>query len=249
MKKTNKKFWLAALLTAAVLTGVSGCGEITTPSSSLTERSTETTAEQTQAETTAAPEETAETTDTKTTAAETLPAQESSETTAAETTAVSQSAGDTSAYEETAERLFGALDYIDQIGAGNLPKDESDTIRSTGSGAVYEKVAKTQFSSTADLKAYMESSLTQKMIDSRYAAILGTDQPLYIDANGSLYGRQFATSGGFSWTSGKAEVSDLSDSAFTASMQYDDFGASATLTAQIVLENGQWKIVSIQQTN
>ena len=48
MKKTNKKFWLAALLTAAVLTGVSGCGEITTPSSSLTERSTETTAEQTQ---------------------------------------------------------------------------------------------------------------------------------------------------------------------------------------------------------
>ena len=43
MKKTNKKFWLAALLTAAVLTGVSGCGEITTPSSSLTERSTETT--------------------------------------------------------------------------------------------------------------------------------------------------------------------------------------------------------------
>ncbi|WP_294585031.1 hypothetical protein [uncultured Ruminococcus sp.] len=83
MKKTNKKFWLAALLTAAVLTGVSGCGEITTPSSSLTERSTETTAEQTQAETTAAPEETAETTDTKTTAAETLPAQESSETTAA----------------------------------------------------------------------------------------------------------------------------------------------------------------------
>ena len=200
-------------------------------------------------ETTAAPEETAETTDTKTTAAETLPAQESSETTAAETTAVSQSAGDTSAYEETAERLFGALDYIDQIGAGNLPKDESDTIRSTGSGAVYEKVAKTQFSSTADLKAYMESSLTQKMIDSRYAAILGTDQPLYIDANGSLYGRQFATSGGFSWTSGKAEVSDLSDSAFTASMQYDDFGASATLTAQIVLENGQWKIDSIQQTN
>ena len=176
-------------------------------------------------------------------------AQESSETTAAETTAVSQSAGDTSAYEETAERLFGALDYIDQIGAGNLPKDESDTIRSTGSGVVYEKVAKTQFSSTADLKAYMESSLTQKMIDSRYVAILGTDQPLYIDANGSLYGRQFATSGGFSWTSGKAEVSDLSDSAFTASMQYDDFGTSATLTAQIVLENGQWKIDSIQQTN
>lgn len=252
MKKTNKQRYLAAILTASVLTGFSGCGEITTPSSGMTESSAETTAVQTQVETTAATEETTETaemTETEVTTAETLPTQESSADTTVETTAASQSTANNSAYEETAERLFGALDYIDQIGAGDLPKDESDTIRSTGSGSVYEKVVKTQFSSTADLKAYMESSLTQKMIDSRYAAIIGTDQPLYIDANGSLYGRQFATSGGFSWTSGKAEVSNLSDSAFTASMQYDDFGASATLTAQIVLENGQWKIDSIQQTN
>lgn len=247
MKKKNKWCCLAAALTAAMLMGLSGCGEIMTPSSSTAESNTEAATEQTQAETTAVPEET-EVTETETTAAETIPAQEGSESTAAETTAtsVSQETEDNAVYEETAEHLFGALDYIDQIGAGNLSKDESDTIRSTESGAVYEKVVKTQFSSTADLKAYMESSLTQKMIDSRYAAILGTSQPLYIDANGSLYGRQFATSGGFSWTSGKAEVSNLTDSSFTASMQYDDFGAAATLTAQIVLENGQWKIDAIQ---
>ena len=100
----------------------------------------------------------------------------------------------------------------------------------------YERVTKTQFSSTADLKAYMTASLTQKMIDSRYAAILGTDKPLYIDANGGLYGRQYATSGGFTWIDPEqVTISNAADSSFTASMQYDNFGAADTLTVQIVL--------------
>ena len=93
----------------------------------------------------------------------------------------------------------------------------------------YERVTKTQFSSTADLKAYMTASLKQKMIDSRHAAILGTDKPLYIDANGGLYGRQYATSGGFTWIDPEqVTISNATDSSFTASMQYDNFGAIAS---------------------
>lgn len=93
----------------------------------------------------------------------------------------------------------------------------------------------------------MTASLTQKMIDSRYAAILGTDQPLYIDANGGLYGRQYATSGGFTWIDPEqVTISNATDSSFTASMQYDNFGAADMLTVQIVLDNGLWKIDSMQ---
>ena len=139
------------------------------------------------------------------------------------------------------------MNYIDQIGSGNLPKDETDTIQTTKSGVTYERVTKTQFSSTADLKAYMTASLTQKMIDSRYAAILGTDKPLYIDANGGLYGRQYATSGGFTWIDPEqVTISNATDSSFTASMRYDNFGVADTLTVQIVLDNGLWKIDSMQ---
>jgi len=40
------------------------------------------------------------------------------------------------------------LNYIDQIGSGNLPKDETYAIQTTKSGVTYERVTKTQFSST-----------------------------------------------------------------------------------------------------
>lgn len=227
------------MLTAAVLTGFSGCteGEIPSLSSSDTAETTTASPEESAAE--SSTEETAETSAAETeAAAETIPA---------ETTTVPEAGADTPEYAAAAKTLFGALNYIDQIGSGNLPKDETDTIQTTKSGVTYERVTKTQFSSTADLNAYMTASLTQKMIDSRYAAILGTDKPLYIDANGGLYGRQYATSGGFTWIDPEqVTISNATDSSFTASMRYDNFGVADTLTVQIVLDNGLWKIDSMQ---
>lgn len=252
MRKECNTIWIAAMLTAAVLTGFSGCteGEIPSLSSSDTAETTTASPEESAAE--SSTEETAETSAAETETAETIPApdattESAAETTSAETTKVPEAGADTSEYAAAAKTLFGALNYIDQIGSGNLPKDETDTIQTTKSGVTYERVIKTQFSSTADLKAYMTASLTQKMIDSRYAAILGTDQPLYIDANGGLYGRQYATSGGFTWIDPEqVTISNATDSSFTASMQYDNFGAADTLTVQIVLDNGLWKIDSMQ---
>ena len=239
MRKKRNTIWIAAMLTAAVLTGFSGCteGEIPSLSSSDTAETTTASPEESAAE--SSTEETAETSAAETeAAAETIPA---------ETTTGPEAGADTSEYAAAAKTLFGALNYIDQIGSGNLPKDETDTIQTTKSGVTYERVTKTQFSSTADLKAYMTASLTQKMIDSRYAAILGTNKPLYIDANGGLYGRQYATSGGFTWIDPEqVTISNATDSSFTASMQYDNFGAADTLTVQIVLDNGLWKIDSMQ---
>ena len=247
MRKKRNTIWIAAMLTAAVLTGFSGCteGEIPSLSSSDTAETTTASPEESAAE--SSTEETAETSAAETETAETIPAPDETTEPAAETTTVPEAGADTSEYAAAAKTLFGALNYIDQIGSGNLPKDETDTIQTKKSGVTYERVIKTQFSSTADLKAYMTASLTQKMIDSRYAAILGTDQPLYIDANGGLYGRQYATSGGFTWIDPEqVTISNATDSSFTASMQYDNFGAADTLTVQIVLDNGLWKIDSMQ---
>ena len=146
MRKKRNTIWIAAMLTAAVLTGFSGCteGEIPSLSSSDTAETTTASPEESAAE--SSTEETAETSAAETeAAAETIPA---------ETTTVPEAGADTSEYAAAAKTLFGALNYIDQIGSGNLPKDETDTIQTTKSGVTYERVTKTQFSSTADLKAY-----------------------------------------------------------------------------------------------
>lgn len=63
MKKKRNTIWIAAMLTAAVLTGFSGCteGEIPSLSSSDTAETTEPAAETTSAETTTVPEAGADT--------------------------------------------------------------------------------------------------------------------------------------------------------------------------------------------
>ncbi|HCD40829.1 hypothetical protein [Ruminococcus callidus] len=108
MRKKRNTIWIAAMLTAAVLTGFSGCteGEIPSLSSSDTAETTTASPEESAAESNT--EETAETS-----AAETEAATETAETTSAETTTVPEAGADTSEYAAAAKTLFGALNYID----------------------------------------------------------------------------------------------------------------------------------------
>lgn len=249
MKKHLIKL-LAGMLAVSALTTAAGCTEVglNSNSSGTVTTATETTS--------------AETTEPQTTdsASATIPspdfatiesAASSESTSGTETTSESTTtaaASDNSDLQGTASSLFGALNYIEQIGSGNLPKDESKTYTSNQYGADYEAVSGTQFSSTADLQSYMESYLTQPLILSRYSNLLsiyGSSSPLYIDVDGALYGKVYATSGGFAWTTQTPTVTDVTDTSFTATMQYDDFGSTDDCVIVAALENGTWKISSV----
>ena len=151
MKKKRNTIWIAAMLTAAVLTGFSGCTEGEIPSLSSSDTAETATASPAESAAESSTEETAETsaaeTEAATETAETIPAPDettepAAETTSAETTIVPEAGADTPEYAAAAKTLFGALNYIDQIGSGNLPKDETDTIQTTKSGVTYERVTK-----------------------------------------------------------------------------------------------------------
>ena len=116
MKKKRNTIWIAAMLTAAVLTGFSGCteGEIPSLSSSDTAETTTVSPEESASE--SSTEETAETsaaeTEAATETAETIPAPDettepAAETTSAETTTVPEAGADTSEYAAMAKTLFG----------------------------------------------------------------------------------------------------------------------------------------------
>lgn len=181
-----------------------------------------------------------------------------SETKTAETEADSESVeSETSAETEetidmteglTAEvsRLMGALDYIDCIGGGNIPKDENDTIEQ--GDRQYAKVA-AQFENTADLEEYLNENLTDSLIQSRYSNILGGEQPYYIDVDGALYGYVTAKGCGYAWIMENDEpvisITDVTDNSFTAVTKFDNFGGESEMTLNIVSEDGFWKIASI----
>lgn len=145
-----------------------------------------------------------------------------------------------------AERLMGALDYIDCIGGGNIPKDENDTV--DVDGRQYARVY-AQFENTADLEEYITENLTDGLIQSRYSNILGGEQPYYIDIDGALYGYVTAKGCGYPWITedGKPVVSitDVTDGSFSAITSFDNFGGECEMKLDIVFTDGFWKIASI----
>lgn len=145
-----------------------------------------------------------------------------------------------------ARQLLGALNYIDQIGGGNIPRDDENAI--DVDGRQFARVS-AQFTDTADLDEYMRSYLTDSFIESRYSGILGGDEPYYIDIDGELYGYVTAKGCGFQWIMEDGEpVVELKDSAddnYTITTKFDDYGAEAEMEVRIVKDNGYRKIDSI----
>ncbi|MGN1303598.1 MAG: hypothetical protein ACI4YB_01050 [Oscillospiraceae bacterium] len=145
-----------------------------------------------------------------------------------------------------ASRLMGALDYIDCIGGGNIPKDENDIIEVAG--RQYAKVY-AQFENTSDLEEYLTQNLYDSLIQSRYSHILGGEQPYYIDIDGALYGYVTAKGCGYQWITENGEpvisVTNVSDSSFTAVTRFDNFGGECEMQIDIVFADDFWKIASI----
>lgn len=146
----------------------------------------------------------------------------------------------------TAYELLGALDYIDQIGGGKIPKDESVT--ADVDGREFEKVM-SEFADTSELDGFMHMNLTDSLINSRYSHVVGGDEPYYVDIDGALYGYVTAKGCGYSWVTENGEpVIELKDSAednYTIITKFDDYGAESEMEVRIVMDNGFWKIDSI----
>ena len=145
-----------------------------------------------------------------------------------------------------ARQLLGVLNYIDQIGGGNIPRDDENAI--DVDGRQFAKVS-AQFTDTADLDEYMRSYLTDSFIESRYSGILGGDEPYYIDIDGELYGYVTAKGCGFQWIMEDGEpvveLKDPADDNYTITTKFDDYGAETEMEVKIVRDNGYWKIDSI----
>lgn len=145
-----------------------------------------------------------------------------------------------------ARQLLGALNYIDQIGGGNIPRDDENAI--DVDGRQFAKVS-AQFTDTADLDEYMRSYLTDSFIESRYSGILGGDEPYYIDIDGELYGYVTAKGCGFQWIMEDGEpvveLKDPADDNYTITTKFDDYGAETEMEVKIVRDNGYRKIDSI----
>lgn len=134
---------------------------------------------------------------------------------------------------QEATNIIGALDLIDKIGACAIPYDENASY-SSESGTKYFKV-KAQFTSTSDVREYMNDFMTKDFIADRYSSILDTAEPMCIDVDGELYI--------FSETS--PAIENTFDGGYSILAEYDSFGSKEVMDIRVINADGIWKICGI----
>ncbi len=149
--------------------------------------------------------------------------------------------------EADAAALADSFNTIEKIYGGNITKDENQ--KYAYNGTEYAKVTDSRFTSTDDVKAFMESCLTNEFIAERYPAMFKSEQPWLIDADGALYIKSAARGAGYAFTGNPQIFSDTADeNSATMKIAYDNYGQTDMLVFKVKNDSGKWKIDSFEST-
>ena len=256
----KKPLFAACLAICLATTGCGGIAKNTTEPTAVTTTEaatgaeTETTAAETTRATTAAVTEattqTAPTTETTTgtTAAPTEPITTESKTEAvtdppaAPETAPVTAAAQSAPTKQQAQELIRALDTLERLVGCGLSYDADNVY--TVNGTAYHKVEDPAFATTAAIRSYAEQYLTEEMIAERYSALVGGDQPIYLDGDDGLYMKDDAK-GFYIFSDAAPGIEKTSEEGYSILASFDDFGQAETADIRVVNENGTWKISGI----
>ena len=140
--------------------------------------------------------------------------------------------------------LLKGLNDIDYISACAIEYDYNSSIVNDANGIDYYKVTDSRFNSLADIEKFFSTYLSQNLMNDQYAIIARPEGGCYMEKDGVLYVASCGRGCGFAWTDTKAEISDITNTSFTARKEYDEFGTMAYIKLVIVYSDGAWKIDS-----
>lgn len=235
-----KKRILMCILASAMICGsLVSCGK--SDDSDVAPKVSSTTAAptgETQPETTTAAENTeAET------AATTTAASDSAEPTTAENTAApANDSSDSLGHLTDAVSVLNNLSTIDSMVGGGVSITVDSSVTRTDGSNVYCKVTDPRYSSLADVKTYVTDHICGSLI-SRYSRLYEGEGANFKEFDGELYMLQTGLGSGFLYT-GDPIISNVTDTSFTITVTFSDYGADSTLVVNAVNEGGNWKASS-----
>lgn len=177
--------------------------------------------------------------------------------TAEETTAITVSTAkspeeeqDDSIYTENAYEIFEAFNTADSMRVGyGIETSESRSFLYHESDNepdyTYISVTDRRFSSLSDISDFLNRYFTENVIDSRFD-LLTTHR--FREQDGELYVTQTPTSFGYQWSSDEISYRDKTDTSFTMSRTYYDFGSESELVLHMVESDSYpgWKVDSAE---
>lgn len=158
-----------------------------------------------------------------------------------ETTAASTGLSDDDCRAELAPLLVG-LDEVDRIAASAISSDSEVVIKREVDGWEYTKVTDERFTSLADIDAFLNTYLTKNLRNANYSYIMDSVDCTYIESDGALFMLNGGRGCGFDWTSTPAEISDKTESSFTALVECDQFGEKDYIRLGIAKTADGWRI-------
>ena len=144
---------------------------------------------------------------------------------------------------EEAKEIAEALEIIDRMQNGAFIRDDSDKYVSDN-GTEYFNVEIPGLSSIADIEAYMNKYMTASFISDNYADVIGTDDPVFIEKDGKLYGKAVGRGRRFSLSNPEPRIEATFTGGYSLFVDYNDYGAPATLEICVIPDSG-WKICNL----
>lgn len=144
---------------------------------------------------------------------------------------------------EEAKNIAEALEIIDRMQNGAFIRDDSDKYVSDN-GTEYFEVEIPGLSSIADIEAYMNKYMTASFISDNYADVIGTDDPVFIEKDGKLYGKVIGRGRRFSLSNPEPRIEATFTGGYSLFVDYNDYGAPATLEIDVIPDSG-WKICNL----
>jgi len=176
-----------------------------------------------------------------------------SETTAATTTAAPTE--ETTAAEVSDEhladavRLFEAINTAEMLRTGAGVETDNElakefTVKENGKDTdmIFFKVTDSRFSSTDDVKKLLSDSFSGTLLE-KYKGIYEGDSASFREYGGYLYLVQSDGSKGLEYA-GQPEMTESSDTSFTAAVPVNNFGVVEKMTVKAVKEDDKWKASS-----
>ncbi|MCR5601149.1 MAG: hypothetical protein K6G33_10475 [Ruminococcus sp.] len=167
-------------------------------------------------------------------------------TTAENTAAPANVSSDSLGHLTDAVSILNNLNTIDMIGGGSGIQVDSSTTQTVGS-MVYAKVTDYRFSCLDDVKNYINDNICGTLIQ-RYIGIYDGEGADFKEFNGELYYIQTALGSGFSFDSDPV-ITDVTDTSFTITVTFADYGADSTMVIKAVNDGGKWKASSFKINN
>ena len=145
---------------------------------------------------------------------------------------------------EETKNILERLNIIDKMGASAWDVDKNSEYINEN-GVQYYKSADEMFADTADVRDFLNTYFTEKMINGRYLCILDTDEPACIDVDGALYIKYAPKGGGFAFTDTEPVIKEIDGGKYLILAEFENYGAVDIMEINVVKDENAWKIDSI----